>query len=243
MNFPRLALFAAASLLLSSLALADAPSDEWIIKARAYLGPEDALNSVTSLHITGVIENERKEQIRAEFVFQKPDQHFYTLSDGKTAQTTALDDYDGWVRRQDLANPAAWQLTILEIEQVRRMRANNAETLGFYRSVGKRGGRTEFQGDTRADGVDCVKIAFIYSPTLIFYRYFEKATGRLVMMQTETGLITREVGETIVNGIRFGQKLTNASPNGVSSTLTIEKITLNEKFPAGLFAVPTVTVK
>jgi hypothetical protein len=241
MNFLRLAVFA--SLFLPALALADAKSDEWIVKARAYLGSEGALNAVQSMHITGVIENERKEQIRAEFIFQKPDQHLYTLSDGKIAQTTAVDGYDAWVRRQDLSNPTVWQLTLLEKEQIKTMRANNAETLGFYRAVEKRGGRTEFLGDAQADGVDCVKIAFIYSPGIVFYRFFEKATGRLVMMQTESGLTTREEGETIVGGIRFGKKLTNTTPSGVTTTLSIETITLNEKFPASHFAVPTVTVK
>lgn len=243
MNLPRLAVLALAPVFLVSSARADAQSEVWIAKARAYLGTEGALNAVHSMRITGVIENERKEQIKAEFIFQKPDQHLYTLSDGKLAQTTALDGYDAWVRRQDLVNPAAWQLTLLEKQQIKSMRANNAETLGFYRAVEKRGGRTEFLGDATADGIDCVKIAFIYSPGIAFYRYFEKATGRLVMMQTEAGIITREEGETIVNGIRFGKKLTNTTPNGATSTLAIETITLNEKFPAGQFAVPTVTVK
>ncbi len=220
--------------------LADAQSDAWITKARAYLGPEAALNSVRSMRITGVIENERKEQIRAEFVFQKADQHYYTLTDGKTVQTTALDGYDGWVSRlPDRANPTNWQLTLLEKEPIKRMRANNAETLGFYRTIEKRGGRTEYLGEAKTDGVDCVKIAFIYSPAIIFYRYFDKATGRLVMMQTESGLITREEGEIIVNGIRFSKKLTNTTPNGVASTLSIEAITLNEQFPPSAFAVPS----
>ena len=100
------------------------------------------------------------------------------------------------------------------------------------------------QGTATIDGISCQKIAFIHAPNIVFTRYFDLATGRLVYTETEAGSTLREQGEMIVEGVRFPKTLvtTNKLPNGQtqSVTINIEKITVNEIFPPAFFAVPTL---
>jgi hypothetical protein len=182
-----------------------------------------------------------------EIFFQAPEQQRIQATSSTTIEVTALDGYDAWQRQQNLADPTKWQVKLLGADQVKRLRANTWETLGFYRGIESRGGRIEDQGAVTAEGVACRKIAFIYAPTIIFYRYIDTATGHLVYTETESGTILREKGEMMVGGIRFPKSIvtTNQDNTGKTQvvTLTFEKITLNESIPAKLFAVPSLSVK
>jgi hypothetical protein len=104
------------------------------------------------------------------------------------------------------------------------------------------GGRLEEQGTVVVDGITCEKIAFIHAPNIIFYRFFDQATGRLVFTETENGDTIREQGEMIVNGIRFSRGIVTTTKNAKgevqTSTITFEKVMVTEPHPAKLFAVP-----
>ena len=101
----------------------------------------------------------------------------------------------------------------------------------------------EEQGTQTIDGIACQKVAFIYAPNIIFYRFFDPATGRLVQTETEDGGITREEGENVVKGIKFPKvmKMTVKGPKGQSQlvTISLDTITVNETFPAALFRTPS----
>ena len=103
------------------------------------------------------------------------------------------------------------------------------------------------QGLTTIGGIACHKVAFAHSDDIIFHRYFEEATGRLVLTETESGASVREHGEIMVNGIRFPQMIlsTSKGKDGKNETVTItfDKITLNETFPDSVFAVPQFSGK
>src|SRR5262249_4793828 len=109
------------------------------------------------------------------------------------------------------------------------------------------GGRVEDQGTATMDGIACAKIAFIYDPNIIFYRYIDPATGRLVATETESGSTLRESGEIRVNGVHFPKTIVTTQKNAAGKiqtvTLSFEKITVNEAMPANLFAVPDLQVK
>ena len=128
---------------------------------------------------------------------------------------------------------------------MKRLRANTLENLAFFRGLERQGGRIEDQGPITIDGVVCQKIAFIHAPTIVFTRYFDIATGRLRLTETEAGGSIREEGEISVNGMRFPEKIITLTPiaNGKSQTVTItfDKISVNETFPASFFAVPALS--
>jgi hypothetical protein len=93
--------------------------------------------------------------------------------------------------------------------------------------------------EASVDGRACVKLSFVHANDIVFVRYFDKATGRLVKTETETGAEIREEGEMIVNGVRFPKKVINKATNGSTTTIMFERIELNVAIPAGEFSVPT----
>jgi len=242
--------FVLVSAIVVSASLASAEEPAIIAKARAFIGPEAVLNAVTSVHYTGTLiapdPTDATKQVRTaiEIIFQRPEQQRITATSDKAVETTALDGYEGWMRLQDPADPKKWRQTLLGTDQIKRLRANTWENLSFFRGIERNGGRLEDQGTKTIDGVTCQKIAFIHNPNIIFYRYFDVATGRLVFTETEGGGTIREQGEIIVGGIRFPRSIVTTTKNakGESHTVTIDfdKVQVNETFPDSHFRVPAM---
>lgn len=240
-----------AALVFSSAAGAAEPAI--IAKARAHLGSEGALDGVKTVHFLGTLATldpaDPQKEVRAkmEIIFQKPDQQRIVATTEKSTEVTALDGYDAWQRLTDGADPTKWRQTLLGGDQIKRLRANTWENLSFYRGLERRGGQIEDQGDANVEGVACRKIAFIHSPTIVFYRFFEAATGRLVHTMTESGGTIREQGEIVVKGIRFPKSIVTETKTaaGKMQTVTIhfEKVMVNETLPSSLFALPPLSAR
>lgn len=164
------------------------------------------------------------------------------VTSDKMIEITALDTYDAWQRKQDPTDSTKWQQTLQGADQIKRLRASTWETLAFFRGLETRGGRIEDKGAATIDGVACQKVAFTHAENLIFYRYFDLATGRLTLTETEAGGTLREQGELIAAGLRFPKSLVTTTKNPAGKvqtvTITVEKIIVNEVFPASFFAVP-----
>lgn len=224
-----------------------------LAKARQFLGSESALDSVQSVHYVGTLVTtdpaDPKKETRAaiEIIFQKPYQQRVTTTSDKTIETTALDGYDGWMRVTAVSDPTKWQQTLLGADGIKRLRANTWENLGFYRGLEREGGEVRDEGPKVIDDVACEKIAFVHSPSIIFYRYFDVKTGRLVYSETESGGTIREEGEIVAGGVRFPKSIVTVSPNQAGQrqavTITFDKVTVNEKFPEGFFSVPSLTAQ
>lgn len=233
-------------------ALADPRADQWIAKARAAVGPEAVLEAVNSIHFSGTFTTTEKVPVNGDpkntkdenvvlaidIVFQKPYQQRIIRRSNEVVETTALDGYDAWVRRADAKDATKWQLSLLDAQQVKRLRANTWENLFFYRGIDKRGGKVEFSGEAPVEGKECVKLIFTHAENIVFTRFFDKATGRLVKTETESGGEIREDGEIRAGGLRFPRTLINKAPNGQVATITFDSVKINESFPADAFAVP-----
>jgi hypothetical protein len=232
-----------------------APADAVIAKARAFLGTEAALDAIRSVHFVGTLEDQRTAadgtksgKVAIDIIFQKPYQQRIVQTSPTVVETTALDDYEGWLRIQDPVKPKQWRLTVLAPAIVKSLRANTWENLGFYRGIEKRGGRVDLLGPSTVDGVATFKVAFVHDPGLAFYRQFDQATGRLMLTETEQGGRIREEGEIVVNGVRFPQKVItvvqgkDAKGQVVEGTTVIafDKITVNEAFPESIFETPAL---
>lgn len=219
-----------------------------IAKARALVATEEVLNGVKSIHYVGTLtapdpaKPGKNVTQPIDIVFQRPMQQRIVTSSPKGTDCTVLDGYDAWQRVEDPADAKKNRQAILGIDQIRRLRANTWENLSFFRGIESVGGLLLDQGPATIDGVACQKIAFIHAPNIVFHRYFEAATGRLVLTETEAGGRIREEGEVIVAGIRFGRVLTTESKNAKGEwekvTINFDKVTVNEVFPANYFAVP-----
>jgi outer membrane lipoprotein-sorting protein len=217
-------------------------------RARAYLGPDAVLDSIKSIRFVGSLEVVQDGKpvpqpagAKIEIIFQKPYQQRVTKTSEQALETTAIDDYDGWTRFQDPKDPARWRMTLMAKEQIKRMRANTWESLAFFKGAEKEGVAIEDLGEATVQGVACDKILFRHYSTVIFIRYFDQATGRLVLTETEEGGSIREEGELMVSGLRFPKtNITAIKADGheLSVTVTFEQITINEVFPANMFQIP-----
>lgn len=250
----RLFVLVASLVLAATCPLGAETADQIIAKARGYLGTESALNAISTIHFTGMLETMAKVpspedgtkqvdqllKLPAEIIFQKDYQQRITITGPNVIETTALDGYDAWQKRTNPHNPAQWQITLLDAGQVKRLRANTWENLSFFAGIDKRGGRVQLSGEVTVDGVACVKLSFIHADNIIFQRYFEKATGRLIKTETENGAEIREEGEMKVNGVRFPKKVINKAANGTVTTIAFDRVELNQRVPASEFAVPAL---
>lgn len=229
------------------LATATAPlgaqtADEWIAKARAFLGGDRALNAVKSVHFTGTLEA-GEARLPTDIIFQKPYQQRITVTGPKVIETTALDGYDAWQKRTNPENLSQWQVTLLDATQVKRLRTNTLENLSFYATREMPGCEVTVSGDATVDGRACVKLTFAHASNVVFIRYFDKATGQLVKTETENGGEIREEGEIYANGIRFPRRVINKTPTGSVTAITFDTVTVNETFPADTFAVPSLQTR
>jgi hypothetical protein len=238
-------------------AAAPAPTAaEMIARARAYLGNDAALAVVKSVHFVGTMETQevapegpKKTKNGIDIIFQKPYRQRIVVTTADTVQMTALDDYDGWQRVQERGQGGRWRLVLLQPEMIKKLRANTWENLNFYQGIESRGGSVRVVGPATVDGVATVKVVFAHEPGITFTRYFDAATGRLALTETDRGDRIREEGELRVDGLRFPQKVTSLSKSTdatgrlveTQTVITFERITLNETFPESDFEVPMVS--
>ncbi len=244
-----------AALLVFALAPAAAicAEPDIIAKARAYLGPEAALNAVKCVHYTGTMltpnpaDPAKPVTMAIDIIFQLPYRQRTVRTADSLVDTIALDTYDGWHRVQDPKNPGQWRMQLLPTSQIKLQRAIVLENLAFYRGLEREGCKVVDQGSTTVAGVACRKVAFIHADDIVFFRYFDEASGRLIMSETEGGSTIREQGEIMVNGLRFPKIILNTSKtaDGKEQTITItfDTITVNEMFPDRTFAIPSFTDK
>lgn len=230
----------AALLAFATASLGAQTAEAWIAKARTFLGGDKVLNAVKSVHFVGSLELSDGNKLPTDIIFQKPYQQRITVTGPQVIEATALDGYDAWQKKTNPANPLQWQVTLLDATQVKRLRANTLENLSFYSIRNMPGCEVAVTGETTLDGRACVKLTFTHGPSIVFIRYFDKATGQLVKTETENGAEIREEGEMFVNGIRFPRRVINKSPNGSVTAITFDKVTVNETFPIDTFAVPSL---
>ncbi len=227
-----------------------------IAKARSYVGSEAALDAVRSVHFVGTMETEepsaegpRKVKSPIEIIFQKPYRQRIIVTTASTIQITGLDDYDAWQRVQERTQTGRWRLALLQPDMIKKLRANTWENLNFYQGIEKRGGSVQVVGPATIDGVATVKVVFVHEPGISFTRYFDLATGRLVLTETDRGDRIREEGDVLVGGLRFPQKVTSVAtatdaagkPVETQTVITFEKVTINEDFPDSDFEVPMMS--
>jgi len=217
--------------------------------ARAYLGPDSTLEAITSIHFVGNLEridpdHADKGPMRGtiDLIFAKPLRQRQVVRLPEATETTVLDGYDAWDILQDKNDPAKHVLTYLGAGDIKLIRASTWENLYFYRD---RSGdvAVEDVGPATADGVACERVDFTHGPGIVFERYFDRDTGRLV--STLRGKETiRESGEIRANGVRFPKKVVSvqktASGKDLVSTVVFDSVTLNEPIGPELFAAPSL---
>ncbi len=223
-----------------------------IAKARAQLGPDAVLDAVQTLHYVGTLtgpdpSDEAKQVTQAiEIYLQKPARQRIEIRSASVVEVSAIDGYDAWRRLSDAKDPSRWEQTQMSAQQIKQLRADVWQNLYYFRGIEKIGGYIEDLGTEKFEGVLCRKIAFHHNDTVVNYRAFDEATGKLVYTGTPQ-YNTREQGELVSGGIHFPKTLLITQDGGggktIARTLTFQKIAVNENLPDSLFAVPLANAR
>ena len=217
--------------------------------ARAYLGPDSTLDGITSIHFVGTLDRVDPGHPAGgpvhgalDLVFAKPMRQRLVVRTEKTTLTTVLDGYDAWDHLQDNSDPSRFQLKWLSVGDIKTLRANTLESLYFYRGL-QEAGSVEDKGPATVDSVACERVDFTHGPGIVYERFFDRDTGRLVLTVRGQESI-RESGEIRVDGLRFAKSIVSVTrmPKGgdLVSTVTFTSITLNEPPAAGAFEAPSI---
>jgi hypothetical protein len=240
-------LLACACALITSVAVHAEPAV--IGLARAYLGPDSTLDGIKSIHFTGSLErldteHADKGPIRGaiDLIFVKPFRQRQIVSSEKATETMVLDGYEAWDLLQDKADPSRHVLSWLSAGDIKSLRASTWENLFFFRGL-KGEGAVQDKGPATMDGVACERVDFVHGPEIVYERYFDRDTGRLVFTVRGPETI-RESGEIRVEGIRFPKTIISvrksASGKDLISTVTFDRIVLNEPQGPDVFAIPVL---
>ncbi len=213
--------------------------EEVIAMARQRLGGEEVLNSVNSIHFKGkFMATNRGTEGQIEILFQKPFQQRLDVSEGDSILTTGLNGYEGWNRRISINNPGSWDLEILDAADVRRMRANTHDNLNFFTGLDKVRGKVLEKAVQKKDGRDAHVLVFQYDDKIFYKRYFDVQTGELISTVNDQGLEIKEVGQMVVDGVRFPQKVVSLIDGEIVNTVEFTEIILNEDLDSSYFDLP-----
>jgi hypothetical protein len=216
--------------------------------ARAYLGPDSTLDSIQSIHFVGTLDRadpdhpeKGLEQATLDLIVVKPSRQRQLMRGKVATEITVLDGYDAWDFVQENADPSRRALKWLRASDVKGLQASTWENLYFFRGLPGDGAIVD-QGPATIDGVACERVDFIHDPAVVFQRYFDRDTGRLVYTVVGPEAL-RESGEIKVDGLRFPKKVISVvktkSGKDLVSTVTFDRIVLNEPPDPSLFAVPS----
>ncbi len=221
-----------------------------IVKARAFLGTEAALNQIQSVRYVGTVEmpnpaagpaEPKVARQQIDVIFQSPYRMRMVVTSEKSIQTTVLDGYGAWVRNEDKAHPGAYQIKLPTPDSILQMRANTWENLAFYHNLEEIGGHMEDGGTAELAGHACRRLIFRHSSKIAFTRWFDAVSGQLRLTETDGNTISEE-GDLVTGGVRFPKKIitTGKNPDGTAtaSTITFDQLILNQPAPAGDFEIP-----
>jgi len=224
---------------------------EVVAKARAYVGPDNSLNAVKSLHFTGRVVDAREGlkpvESSLDYIIMKPYRMRLTqiseLQVGNSTEISTeiviLNNYDG--SHHVKTGNFFWRATFLHENVIQRLRASIWQSLSFYRGIELVGGSVEYLGTANVDEVSYQKLAFRHEGGTIFYDYFDQDTGCCIFCETSDGEVLHFEGEIMTDGIRFPKKITMTikEDGGKKHTITqdFERITVNETFSDDLFSV------
>lgn len=217
------------------------PSTEQVIeKARQYLGGDEALEKISSIHYEAEFESQGGEKGAITIIFQKPLQQRIEVLRGTMGEITAVNDFDGWRKVYDREDEARWSVTLLDIAKIRELQANSWENLNFFRGIESRRGWIENKGRSQVDGRDAVELVFHHPRGVAFTRFFDEETGRLLVTRTQEGAEIREEGMMRVDGVVFPKKLTMSRDGEVLNEIRFRSVKLNEPFADSFFEVPSL---
>ncbi len=224
---------------LASPAGGELATEEIIALARSYLASDDRLEQVTTIKFRGVLELLSDGSARdVTILLKKPLMQRREVYGEHVTERTAINDFDGWIQLVNNANPSDWSMNYLQTPEMKRLRANTVENLYFYEGIDRLRGEIVNEGKVRKDGRDAYFLVFRYDEDIFFERYFDSETGELISTIVDDGSEMKEIGEFIVNGIKFPEKIVSLRNGDIINSFVFLDIQVNEEIDDAQFNPP-----
>ncbi|MGE9295009.1 MAG: hypothetical protein ACQKBV_01785 [Puniceicoccales bacterium] len=232
---------AALIVFLSASGLSAEPVAEFLKKARAQLGSESALKGVESLQYAGEVMSPTGEKIsELKLVFDKPDRQLLREDRNDEIHQTAVNGFEGYLLSYNKTDPANKVLRVLPPAQTKRLMANAVENLNFFNGpMQLRGAEIVDGGMVDYKGQTVRKVLFKYPLGLVYERYFDPNSGKLLATVSSDGLTMVERKSLQSGGIKFPKVVDTYDAEGnLVRTVEFTEIVVNGTIEPGAFDFP-----
>lgn len=230
-------------LLTASLIASEKTVEAIIDDARAIVGSETDLNRLVTLKISGRIEPAELKQLNTRYtlIAREPCSQRLEVRTGNTVEITLLKGSSGYFILSDLHDAHKRpQFRKMTTEEICRMAFNTRQLFNFYREDVENGESIHYAGIEQRCDIDCHKLVYTNSDGISTTRYFSVDRKVLVSTITDKGVENIEVGEQIIDGIRFPQKIEYYQDGKLLHTMVLEVIEVNKPLRAGIFNMPFI---
>ena len=211
-------------------------------RARATVGTEAALSGLVTLQMSGGIEPSESKLASATLLIiaRKPCSQRLEVKMGDLVETTILDGDAGCIIRTNLNDDARRsQMRSMADKELQRVAFSTRQFFSFFGADFKSGERITYEGIEQRRGVRCHKLAYSYPAGISTTRYFAVNDDTLVSTVTDVGVESVEIGEQVVGGIKFPQKVEYYQDSKMLHTIVLTNVEVNKPLQSGIFTIPT----
>jgi hypothetical protein len=215
---------------------------EIVERARATIGSEAALDGLVTLQMSGWIEPAESKLPSAAILIiaRKPCSQRLEVRVDDLVETTIMESGAGCIIRSNLSDEAKRsQMRKLNDEELMRSAFSTRQFFSFYGADFKKGERITYEGIEQRRGLRCHKLLYSYPDGISTTRYFAVNDDTLVSTVTDTGVESVEIGEQIIDGIKFPERVEYYQNQKMLHTLVIRNIEVNQPLESGIFTIPT----
>ena len=209
--------------------------------ARSYIGPDDKLDAINSIHYKGSLLYSSGDLGTIEMVYQKPMRHRMVAVIGGRREVSVLDDSEGWTTFERVVDSVPLSMEIFDPIRILIMQASVREAFNFFRKPDTRNGEITYEGKETVNGRECNVLTYYHGDGIAYQRYIDAETGQVHKTLDSKGVEYLEEGEIIVDGLRFPKKLVSTFSTAIgdqSMEFAYSSITLNNKLPDSDFVMP-----
>ncbi|NBB79838.1 MAG: hypothetical protein GVY36_10385 [Verrucomicrobia bacterium] len=237
---PRFVLLAAC-ICLASLNLSAQETDPKVIidRARATVGTESALDNLVTLRLVGRLEPADRKMPSATIliVARKPCCQRMEIRVDDIVETTILKGNKACIIRSNL-NAEASQMRELTGPELDRIRYSTRQFFKYYRPDHRRGEKVSLAGIEPRHGKRCYKLSYRFPDGLETIRFFSLEDDQLVSTVSGNGVESIGLGERIVDGIKFPERIEYHEDDRKLHSIIFEEILVNQPLAAGIFDIP-----
>lgn len=210
-----------------------------IERARATVGSPEALDNVVTLRMVGSLESANRAMPDAGIVIlaRKPDSQRLEIRVDDLVETIIMDGRSGCMVRSNVSVGAS-QMRRLSGTEIDRIRYATRQLFKFYRPDLDRGETVTYRGVKGLRGRQVHRLVYRYPDGYKTIRYFCVEDDELVGYKSENGVESYHVGEKVVDGIRYPERIEYFVGEMKLHFIVFKEIEVNHPLPKGIFRIP-----